>query len=59
MRKIDIYIDGPTEIEMTKLTNENVRGYTFNPTLFKRLGVTNYIEHCQKVQLYHGTFHFH
>ena len=49
MRKIDIYIDGPTEIEMTKLTNENVRGYTFNPTLFKRLGVTNYIEHCQKV----------
>ena len=39
MSNIQIYIDGPTEEEMKELVGKNINGYTFNPTLFKNLGV--------------------
>ncbi len=43
---IDIYGDGFSLQEMATLS---VQGYTFNPTLFRSLGVTNYLEHCKLV----------
>lgn len=46
---IDIYCDGPTLQEMAELDRKIVRGYTFNPTLFRSLGVVNYLEHCRAV----------
>ena len=49
MRKIQIYIDGPTEDEMISLKGEDISGYTFNPTPFKNLGVTDYLGHSRRV----------
>ena len=45
--KIDLYLDGPTlqEIEAFK----NVDGYTFNPSLYKKLKVTNYIKFTKEL----------
>lgn len=46
-----LYADGPTfeEIEVLK-----VDGYTFNPTLYKKLGATDYLDFskkiCEKIQ---------
>ena len=39
MREIKIYLDGPTLKEIQDPLNSNIYGYTFNPTLFKNLGV--------------------
>ncbi len=49
MSQIDIYIDGPSMNEMDKLADEKISGYTFNPTLFKTLGVADYIEYSKTV----------
>ena len=46
--KTKIFIDGPTEEDMKVLSNK-VDGFTFNPTLFKNLGVKDYLLHCKKV----------
>lgn len=48
-KNIDIYIDGPSEDEMKSMANEGIKGYTFNPSLFKNLGVKDYLEHSKKV----------
>lgn len=45
---IDIHLDGANIDEMAEF-NETANGFTFNPTLFKGLGVKNYFEHCQKL----------
>ena len=44
---IAIYADGPTLEEM-KLFNQ-VSGYTFNPSLFRKLGVEDYLGYCWKI----------
>lgn len=46
---IDIYCDGPNLQELAQTNRNIVRGYTFNPTLFRSLGVINYYEHCCKL----------
>ena len=46
---IDIYADGPTLQEINNFNKNLIKGYTFNPTLFKMLGVTDYIGHCKKL----------
>ena len=46
---IDIYCDGPTVEEIATSDRNIVKGYTFNTSLFKRLGVTDYLTHCKKV----------
>ena len=51
---IDVYCDGPEGDEIGTLAKGTVRGYTFNPTLFKSLGVTDYLGHCRKVSLLCG-----
>ncbi len=48
-RQIDIYCDGPTLEELKTLDRNVVRGFTFNPTLFRNLGVTNYLDHCKEI----------
>ena len=45
--KIDLYLDGPTLQEIE--TFKNVDGYTFNPSLYKKLKVTNYIEFTKEL----------
>ena len=47
--EIDIYCDGPTADEIETLARGAVRGYTFNPTLFRSLGVVDYLSHCRTV----------
>mgnify|MGYP000512905719 CR=1 FL=1 len=50
MPNLDIYIDGPSKDEMNDLFDQNISGFTFNPTLFKSLGVIDYLGHSQKIQ---------
>jgi len=46
---ISIYNDGPTLDEIRNLRKEIIKGYTFNPSLFKALGVKDYLYHCKKI----------
>jgi len=46
---IEIYADGPTLEEIDGFDRTLIKGYTFNPTLFKMLGVINYLGHCEKL----------
>jgi len=46
---IQIYADGPTLEEIDGFDKNLIKGYTFNPTLFKMLGVINYLGHCEKL----------
>lgn len=43
-----IYLDGLSEKQIIESSNEDISGYTFNPTLFKNMGVENYLDECQK-----------
>jgi len=45
---IDVYLDGATFKE-AQFRDPIVKGYTFNPTLFRSLGVTDYLEFCKKI----------
>ncbi len=46
-RKIKIYVDGP---ELKEIKNfQNFDGFTFNPSLFKKLGATDYLEFSKKI----------
>jgi transaldolase len=47
--KIKIFFDGPSLIEIKKIKNVRISGYTFNPSLFKALGIKNYLEGCKKI----------
>jgi transaldolase len=46
---LDVYADGPTLDEITVLDQNLIKGYTFNPTLFRMLKVTDYLSHCKLV----------
>ena len=50
MIDLQIYLDGPTQNEMKELSNTGIAGYTFNPTLFKNLGVKDYLSHSKVMQ---------
>ena len=45
---IDIYADGAALNEVAPL-DEIVQGYTFNPTLFRSLGVPDYLSYCKAI----------
>ena len=45
---IQVYADGPT-LEEIQILKESVEGFTFNPTLFRKLNVINYLDHCKKL----------
>lgn len=46
---IDIYADGPTLDEIAGFDGNLIKGYTFNPSLFRMLKVTDYLGHCLKL----------
>ena len=46
-RKVKIYVDGPDISEIKNFLNFD--GFTFNPSLFKRLGATNYMEFSKQI----------
>ncbi len=47
-KKTQIFLDGPTEEEIENIRSEDVMGYTFNPTLYKNLGVKDYLRQSEK-----------
>ena len=49
INKIKIYHDGPTLSEIRGPVNKLISGYTFNPTLFKQIGIKNYLKGCKKI----------
>lgn len=55
MSNLHIYIDGPTEEEMIEMSNESISGFTFNPSLFKNLGVTDYLDYSKRMQQISGS----
>lgn len=48
-KKIDIFLDGPTLEEIKSTNSSAIKGYTFNPSLFRANKVTNYLMHCKKL----------
>jgi len=45
---IKIFLDGPN-IDLIKDNINFIDGYTFNPTLFRKLGVINYLDFCNEI----------
>ena len=45
--KTKIYIDGPEVEDIKNFLNYD--GFTFNPSLFKKLGATDYLEFSKKI----------
>ena len=50
-KKIKIFVDG-ANIEQIKSFEKIVDWYTFNPTLFKKLGASNYIEFAKDILIH-------
>jgi transaldolase len=48
-KKIDLYADGLTTEEFHENFNIDIDGYTFNPSIFKKLGATDYLEFSKKI----------
>ncbi len=46
--KIEIYHDGPKEDQITNLISTKISGFTFNPTIFKKLQISDYLDACKK-----------
>jgi|TARA_Y100000816_G_scaffold95542_1_gene66348 transaldolase len=46
--KIEIYHDGPTEDQIINLISPEIKGFTFNPSIFKKLKISNYLDACKK-----------
>jgi len=47
--KIKIYHDGPSLKEIRRPINKLIKGYTFNPTLFRQIGIKDYLGGCKKI----------
>lgn len=48
-KKIKVYADGPELDQINKKIVFKIDGYTFNPSLFRKLGVKNYLNFCKKI----------
>ena len=46
-KKIKLYLDGPNLSEITKI--KLINGYTFNPSLFRKLKAKNYLNFTKKI----------
>jgi len=47
--KIKIFHDGPTIKEIKNPISQLIKGYTFNPSLFRKIGIKDYLEGCKKI----------
>jgi transaldolase len=50
--KIKIFYDGPSILEIKKKKTVKISGYTFNPSLFRALGIKDYLVGCKKIIKY-------
>ena len=48
IKKIDIYLDGPSEIEIKNFRSNFIKGFTYNPSLMSKLKVRDYLKACKK-----------
>ena len=48
-KKIHIYADGPKLQVIDKIDSSAVKGYTFNPSLFRSNNVKNYLKHSKDI----------
>ena len=48
-KKINLYMDGPKLDQIKKDYGIKIDGYTFNPSLFKKNGATDYIGYSKKI----------
>ena len=48
MKNIDIYLDGPSHLDIKKYNSPLVKGYTYNPSLMSKLNVKNYPQACRQ-----------
>ncbi len=48
-KKIHIYADGPKLQVIDKIDSSTIKGYTFNPSLFRSNNVKNYLKHCKDI----------
>lgn len=46
---INLYADGPTLKQLNDLDNEKIKGYTFNPSLFSKLGAKDYVGFSKEI----------
>mgnify|MGYP000515716517 CR=1 FL=1 len=47
--RINLYADGPTLKQLNDLDNEKIKGYTFNPSLFSKLGAKDYVGFSKEI----------
>ena len=48
-KKIDLYVDGLKPEEFDKKFKLSIEGYTFNPSIFKKNGASDYMGYCKKI----------
>jgi len=48
-KKIKLYLDGPAINQINEDFGVQIDGYTFNPSLFKKNGATDYLEYSKKI----------
>lgn len=53
MNKTKLFIDGPNFDEIQLFQNK-VDGFTFNPSLFKKLGAEDYLDFTKKILHFTG-----
>ena len=46
---INLFADGPTLQQLTELNKERVKGYTFNPSLFGKIGAKDYLDFSKEI----------
>ena len=44
-----IFLDGPNLLQIKNI--RNIKGYTFNPSLFKKLGAKNYLKFANQIKI--------
>ena len=49
MSEVSVYLDGPSLEEVLEIDPNVIKGFTFNPTLFRNSGVSDYLGHCRKL----------
>jgi len=49
IKNISIYLDGASFNELESFDRKIVKGFTYNPSLFRSFDVKNYLLHCKKV----------
>ncbi len=49
MSEVSIYLDGPSLEQISEIDSNVIKGFTFNPTLFRNAGVLDYLGHCRKI----------